>query len=101
MSVPEIGYRVSQYLQKSKEKRSEKIPSAGIINWEEIYQKSMAATQISDNHFLVPIDLIKPFETYNSFQFFSYQIDLDKNIDWHLDISTNNRFPFSFSKDID
>ncbi len=95
MSLPEIGFRTQQFFQKRKEKRRHSFDQkkAG-------YDKILHAS-IKSCIDKIPFDLAQEFFEYENFQFFGYSININDEIDWHLDISSGKTFPLSFSKDID
>jgi hypothetical protein len=95
MSVPEIGYRVQQFIQKKREKK-------GTTNLEhaQSYKHILVASYNSILE-IIPWPFTQEFIGYNNFQFFGYSINIEEEIDWHLDISSSKKFPLSFSKDID
>ncbi len=88
MSLPEIGYRASQYWQKRKERQSQQgyFPSEKRLLH---LPKSILPTGTLD--FQIKEQSIPIFD-----QKFYY----NQPIDWHLDISSQRRFPKSFAKDI-
>ena len=88
MSLPEIGYRASQYWQKRKERQSQQgyFPSEKRLLH---LPKSILPTGTLD--FQIKEQSIPIFD-----QKFYY----NHPIDWHLDISSQRRFPKSFAKDI-
>ncbi|MEO6735765.1 MAG: alginate lyase family protein [Ginsengibacter sp.] len=95
MSLAEIGYRAQQYFQKQKEKK-------GILNFTHKgrdYDQILVASNKSVFS-KIPLDLAQGLTGYCNFEFFGYSVNLNQEIDWHLDISTGKRFPVSFSKDI-
>jgi hypothetical protein len=101
MSLPEIGYRVRQYLQKQTERRKTiNVVYDKVVYDKQDYHQILSASEKS-NLPKLPFDLAKDFTEYNSFEFFGYSITINEFIDWHLDISSGKRFPLSFSKDID
>ena len=102
MSVPELGYRVGQFLQKETEKRSKKPALPKKAELKDVYQNSLNILKNREAQQFTAVDLVKVFEGYDVFSFFSsFQVDLRTAIDWHLDISSGKKFPTSFSKDID
>ncbi|MBN8860611.1 MAG: alginate lyase family protein [Sphingobacteriales bacterium] len=101
MSIPELGYRAGQFFQKKTEKRSKRNVLSGAKDWCEIFRRSLDASLSNKSCFTIPAGYLKEFQQYTTFSFFTFQIDVDKPIDWHLDISSGKKFPLIFSKDID
>ncbi len=88
MSLPEIGYRTAQFWQKRKERKAQQgyFPSdAKLLQW----RKS-----------ILPIGETSPLMTEHSIPVFGQYFSYDQLIDWHLDISSEGRFPKTFAKDI-
>lgn len=88
MSLPEIGYRATQYWQKRKERK---------------YQQSYFPKEKHLLHLprpVLPIGKIKYQAVEHSISVFGQPFHYDQPIDWHLDISSQRRFPKSFAKDI-
>ncbi len=96
MSLPEIGYRVRQYLQKQKEKK-------GSITFKDNQHDYKQISASSNKSVLskIPGTIAKDIIDYNNFEFFGYSINLHLAVDWHLDVSSGKTFPLTFSKDID
>ncbi|MGD1892844.1 MAG: hypothetical protein ACFB15_19945 [Cyclobacteriaceae bacterium] len=88
MSLPEIGYRTAQFWQKRKERKAQQgyFPSdAKLLQW----RKS-----------ILPIGETSPLMTEHSIPVFGQYFSYDQLIVWHLDISSEGRFPKTFAKDI-
>lgn len=96
MSLPEIGYRSGQFLQKRREKKGR----VKLNHTEQDYQQVLKQSWDSKVD-KIPEDVANIFSNYNSFSFFGHQIQLTNDIDWHFDVTSGKRFPLSFSKDID
>ena len=88
MSIPEIGYRAAQYWQKRKERKSQQ----GYFPREK--------QLLSPPKPVLPIGTIDFAINERSIPIFGQDFYYDKTIDWHLDISSQHRFPRSFAKDI-
>ncbi|CAN5578229.1 alginate lyase family protein [soil metagenome] len=95
MSVPEFGYRAKQYLQKRNERNNKHIIDHSKNDYNDIFNSCLQC-QVD----IIPEKYFEEFKDYNKLQFFGFEIDLEKPIDWHLDISSDQRFPTGFSKDI-
>ncbi len=88
MSVPEIGFRVGQYLQKKKEKKSQ------IGYFPEVSLLSLPPK-------ILPIGPLSTTNHTPILPFFGQELDYSQPINWHLDISSQRSFPLIFAKDID
>ncbi|NID12287.1 alginate lyase family protein [Fibrivirga algicola] len=88
MSIPEIGYRTGQFIQKKTDKRQ-----AG-------WKPTLAIDTMPET--LFPYDPAHaPASEYTThWEIFNHEIDFSAPIDWHLDISTGNRFPLTYAKEI-
>ncbi|WKN30496.1 alginate lyase family protein [Porifericola rhodea] len=88
MSVPEIGFRVQQYLQKKREKRKldQLVPQHVALQ-----EPPPSLLSIGDFDFKLE---------NQSIEIFGQQFNYNQTIDWHLDISSGKRFPMDFAKDI-
>ncbi|WKN40985.1 alginate lyase family protein [Tunicatimonas pelagia] len=88
MSIPEIGYRAAQYWQKRQERQSQQ----GYFPREKQLLHLPKA--------ILPIEDID-FESKEPFiPIFGQDFYYNQPIDWHLDISSQSRFPKTFAKDI-
>nr|WKN34699.1 alginate lyase family protein [Tunicatimonas sp. TK19036] len=87
MSIPEIGFRVRQYRQKQKEKKKYvgMKPNVSLL-------KPPAR--------VLPLNSSFQSVTESTMNIFGQSFDYSAPIDWHLDISSQRRFPKSFAKDI-
>ncbi len=87
MSLPEVGFRAQQFVQKQQEKRNQTAASAS-------YALPRLPQPILDigNTSINLEDTILPV--------FGLSLDYSKPIDWHLNIASGRRFPLSFAKDI-
>jgi hypothetical protein len=96
MSLPELGYRSRQFLQKRQEKR-------GRVPLEHTEQDYSEVLRLSCNSKIdaLPAEFADQFATYDTFTFFGLQLSLAGDIDWHCDISSGKRFPLRYAKDID
>ena len=88
MSAGEIQFRTNQFLKKKIEKKRLVTPQSKFINVNAI----STFKPCNFNAFDLP-------ET-NKFKFFGLEVDINKPINFHLDISSGKEFPLSFSKDI-
>jgi len=88
MSPGEIQFRTSQFVKKKIEKKRLTVPKSTLIRAADL--SSFKTFDFDD--FELP-------ET-SKFHFFGLEIDLDKPILFHHDISSGKDFPMSFSKDI-
>ena len=95
MSVPEFGYRAKQYLQKRNERNDKHVIDHSKNDYSAILKNCMSSKLDP-----LPQNYSNEFDNYNSLKFFGFEVPLDKPIDWHLDISSGQRFPTGFSKDI-
>ena len=88
MSLPEIGFRARQFLQKSREKKTKQnyFPSD-----KKLLSLPKQILPIGDFTF----DLNGQY-----IDIFGQDFHFNKTIDWHLDISSGKRFPKTFAKDI-
>ena len=86
MSLPEVGFRAQQFLQKQQERRSRagKAPSALTHLPAELLSIGETSVDLEDTH--LPV--------------FGLSLDYSRPIDWHLDIASQRTFPHSFAKDI-
>ena len=96
MSVPEIGFRISQIIQKQLEKRGNRKIDHSNQNYEKILLEA-----ISGLYEEIPADLTSQFSTYSQFCFFGLTLDLTKKIAWQTDITSEKTFPSIFSKSVD
>ena len=87
MSLPEIGFRVQQFVQKQQEKRSQvgRTPDYSLAHLPE------PLLDIGET-FIDPEDTTLPI--------FGLSFDYSQPVDWHLDIASGRRFPQLFAKDI-
>jgi hypothetical protein len=97
MSTAEIFYRANQYVQKSREKGNKKIFHQK-QDFNKVFTDALKGVNKASTF---PIDLAAQFQDYNIHEFFGQTIDLQNEIDWHLDLQSGKRFPLTFSKDID
>ncbi|WPP51361.1 alginate lyase family protein [Catalinimonas niigatensis] len=88
MSLPEIGFRAQQFLQKRKEKK----------NLVDFYPPEVKLIQPVPR--ILPHSEVKAEVAEQYIDIFGQHFQYDQPIDWHLDISSGKRFPMSFSKDI-
>ncbi len=87
MSLPEIGFRAQQFIQKQQEKRSQvgRNPSLS-LSYLPAPLLHIGKTSINLEDTLLPV--------------FGSSLDYSQPIDWHLDIASGRRFPLTFAKDI-
>ena len=87
MSPAEVGFRFGQMVQKNIEKRTQtnKFPTASL---------SETPPRIFE---LAEFD----FSKETTLKVFDLEIEVNEEINWHLDISSGKEFPKTFSKDID
>lgn len=89
MSIPEVSFRVKQYVQKKTDKQK--------LGWKP-GEKTVSVPE-TIFHF---DPAHAPEYTYTTeWEVFNRYIDFSKPIDWHLDISTGKRFPLLYAKEID
>ena len=96
MSPAEVLYRGNQFTQKIKEKKNKKVHHQP-QDFEEIFIQAVKNIHTSS----LPADLTQQFYDYKNFEFFGITIDLEKEINWHLDLQSGKTFPLRFSKEID
>ena len=87
MSLPEVGFRVQQFLQKKQEKRKQ----VGLIPSYTLAQLPTPLLSIGET----TIDL-----TNTTIDIFGLPFDYSQPINWHLDIASQRAFPRTFAKDI-
>ena len=87
MSLPEISFRVQQFIQKKQEKRSQ----VGITPTFSLPQLPPPLLPIAET----TIDL-----EGTTVDIFGLSFDYSQPINWHLDIASQREFPRSFAKDI-
>ena len=87
MSLPEIGFRAQQFIQKKQEKRSQ----VGLIPTYSLPQLPSPLLPIAET----TIDLED-----TTLDIFGLPFDYSQPINWHLDIASQREFPRSFAKDI-
>jgi len=87
MTVPEMAYRVSQQLQKRKEKLFDlnKVPGT---DFQTATKKVLEVTDIDSTGL-------------SRLKVFNHTVDFQAPINWHLDVSSGKEFPKTFAKDID
>lgn len=96
MTPAEVLYRGNQFTQKVREKKNKKLfhqPQ----NFDEIFTEAVKRIDASP----LPADLTQQFYNYKNFDFFGLTIDLEKDINWHLDLQSGKIFPLNYSKEID
>ena len=87
MSLPEISFRVQQFVQKKREKRSQ-------VGWSPTYSLPQLPSP------LLPIaDTTIDLEE-TTIDIFGLPFDYHQPINWHLDIASQREFPRTFAKDI-
>ncbi len=88
MSVPEIFYRISQFLQKRKEKKK-LVAFFPDVKLAKLPQPVLAP-------------LVLPYDNYQPvLDIFGISFNYQAPINWHLDIASGKEFPKTFAKDID
>nr|WP_293837344.1 alginate lyase family protein [uncultured Arsenicibacter sp.] len=89
MSLPEVGFRLRQYVQKRSDRSH--------MNWQPVIRlaKLPASILFTDN--LGQFTNLPPLQA----PIFNHKVDLTQTVDWHLDLSTGRRFPLTYAKDID
>ncbi|CAN5613228.1 hypothetical protein BH09BAC4_BH09BAC4_20820 [soil metagenome] len=89
MSLPEMIFRMSQFVQKKTERSS--------MGWQPLVRLARLPEPI------LPFDPNQtPAVTFSPEQpIFRHTIDINQPIDWHLDVSTGRRFPKTYAKDAD
>ncbi len=88
MSIPEIGYRATQYWQKRKERQSQ----------QGYFPRSKQLLHLPKT--VLPVGAVDFRMKQQSIPIFGQDFRYDQPIDWHLDISSQSRFPKAFAKDI-
>lgn len=88
MSTPEVAFRFGQYLQKKREKKTQ----VGIF-------PGVALKTLPEK--VLPVGSLSLKIENSILHIFGLNFDYSQPIDWHLDISSNGRFPQVFAKDID
>src|SRR6218665_2546268 len=94
MSVPELGYRANQFLQKKREQYWGVKINQNIV-FELVYRNAVQQT-----FFDIPLEELNPFSTYTHFTFFGTTLDVTQKIHWHKDVLNNSTFPLAFTKNI-
>ena len=97
MSAGEIFYRANQFTQKKREKNNNRL-FYQTQDFNKVFTD--AINRINTSSFL-PEELTSQFKGYKNFDFFGLTINLENDIDWHLDVESGKTFPLTFSKDID
>jgi hypothetical protein len=88
MSVPEIGFRTLQYVQKKKEKQ----------RLQGFFPDDKRLLRLPEK--TLPIGKLDFTLKEQEIDIFGQVFRFDQPIDWHLDIASGKRFPLSFAKDI-
>jgi hypothetical protein len=88
MSVPEIGFRATQYWQKRQERKSQQgyFPRNATLRY--------------PTKAILPVGEIDLQAEEQMITVFGQSFYYNRPIDWHLDISSKRRFPKTFAKDI-
>lgn len=87
MSLPEVGFRAQQFLQKQQEKRSQ------VGKPPDYYLPQLPAPLLA-----IGETSVDPEDTH--LPIFGLLLDYSRPIDWHLDIASGSKFPLIFAKDI-
>ncbi|WP_118976665.1 alginate lyase family protein [Taibaiella koreensis] len=94
MSIPEIGFRTKQYVQKKKEQYSRNTP-ASHVDYAAVYQQALTSVAYD-----IPASALESLRDYHKLYFFGTELDLNGAIDWHRDPLTGKHFPRQFTKSI-
>jgi hypothetical protein len=86
MSLPEVGFRAQQFVQKQQEKRNPTATSSHSLSHLPQPILNIGNTTISLEDTSLPV--------------FGLSLNYSEPIDWHLDIASGRRFPLLFAKDI-
>ena len=87
MSLPEIGFRLQQYIQKKREKRNQ----TGLT-------PSYSLPQLPSP--ILPVGETVINLEHTTLDIFGLPLDYSQPINWHLDIASQREFPRTFAKDI-
>ena len=88
MSLPEISYRVGQFWQKRQERK----------NQQGYFPSDVKLLQQPKS--VLPVGEVSSLSREHSILIFGQNFNYELPIDWHLDISSQRKFPISFAKDI-
>ena len=89
MSLPEVGFRLRQYVQKRSDRSQ--------MGWQPMVRLNQMPTSILYTDDLTQFTNLPLVNA----TIFNYQLDLTQPVDWHLDLSSGRRFPMTYAKDID
>ena len=88
LSTAEVGFRLRQYFQKQADKQQ--------VGW----KATVLLATWPERIFAISSDNIPAFPFLHEQKIFEQTLDYSYPIDWHLDLSTNKRFPLTYAKEI-